>query len=269
MIIEWNHHLFSSDVQRHPWHAQAAYIPDVSHQHADPLADYLRHMREHKIDCAVVVQPEPYGDDHTVVLDALKREPNRLRASSLFYPKDADAPAKLEALVGQEPRIVATRFHAHRGKEMYLDSFNDAGVRALWAKADELGLIVELHIGPNYAGDARRLIEAYPETPVLIDHLCEPAYGTIAEFAEVLALAELPNTIMKLSGIAHIAQDAPAFMSVARLTRLIADTFGPDCLAWGGEPPEVIRAHLSHWPALEVDRVLGGNLQQLLKWSQG
>ncbi len=266
MIIEWIHHLFSSDVQRHPWHKHAVYIPDVSHQHADPLADYLQHMDAHGIDRAVLVQPEPYGDDHSVVLDALKREPDRLRATSLFYPKDADAPAKLEALVMHEPRIVATRFHAHRGKENYLDSFNDAGVRALWAKAAELGLVVELHIGPNYAEDARPLIEAFPETPVLIDHLGEPQFGTIAEYANMLALAELPNVIMKLSGIKYVAQDAPMFMSAARLTRLIADTFGPDCLAWGGEPPEVIRAHLSHWPKAEVDRVLGGNLQRLLNW---
>ena len=266
MIIEWNHHLFSSDVQRHPWHKNAVYIPDVSHQHADPLADYLQHMQAQGIDRAVVVQPEPYGDNHSVVLEALKREPDRLRASSLFYPKDADAPAKLETLVKHEPRIIATRFHAHRGKEMYLDSFNDAGVRALWAKAAELGLIIELHIGPNYANDARSLVEAFPETPVLIDHLCEPAYGTIAEFANVLALAELPNVIMKLSGIAHIALDAPAYTSAARLTRLIADAFGPDRLAWGGEPPSVIRAHLSHWPKADVEKVLGGNLQRLLNW---
>lgn len=264
MIIEWIHHLFSNDAQRYLWHPRAAYIPQQTH--ADPLAHYLQHMREHGIDRAVIVQPEPYGDDHSLVLDALKREPDRFRATSLFYPNDPDAPAKLEVLVKQEPRIVATRFHAHRGKTDYFSSFDDAGVRALWAKAAELGLIVELHIGPNYAEDARRLIETYPETPVLIDHLGEPQFGEIAEFANVLALAELPNVIMKLSCIEYIAQDAPMFMSVARFTQLLANTFGPARLAWGGEPPEVIRAHLSHWPKVEVDRVLGSNLQRLLNW---
>jgi predicted TIM-barrel fold metal-dependent hydrolase len=264
MIIEWIHHLFSSDTQRYPWHPRATYIPQGTH--ADPLAHYMKQMQANGIDRAVLVQPEPYGDDHSLVLDALKREPDRLRATSLFYPDDPDAPGKLEALVKLEPRIVATRFHAHRGKENYLRSFNDAGARALWGKAAELGLIVELHIGPNYAEDARRLIEAYPETPVMIDHLGEPQFGEIAEFADMLALAELPNVIMKLSCIEYVANDAPMFMSVARFTRQLADTFGPARLAWGGELPAVIRAHLSHWPAADVDRVLGGNLQHLLKW---
>jgi predicted TIM-barrel fold metal-dependent hydrolase len=223
-------------------------------------------MQANGIDRAVLVQPEPYGDDHSLVLDALQREPARFRATSLFYPDDPDAPAKLEALVKHEPRIIATRFHAHRGKENYLRSFDDAGVRALWAKAAELGLIVELHIGPNYADDARRLIEAYPQTPVLIDHLGEPQFGAIAEFANMLALAELPNVFMKISCIEYIAKDPPMFMSAARFTRQVAAAFGAERLAWGGEAPAVIRAHLSHWLQADVEKVLGGNVQRLLHW---
>ena len=44
---------------------------------------------------------------------------------------------------------------------------------ALWAKAAELGLIVELHSGPNYARQAARRIAEYPDVPVLVDHLGE------------------------------------------------------------------------------------------------
>jgi predicted TIM-barrel fold metal-dependent hydrolase len=264
MIIEWNHHLFGSDQSRYPWHPRATYIPqDV---HADPLAHYSQRMRDDGIDRAVVVQPEPYGDDHSLVLGALAKAPERLRASSLFYPKDPDAPRKLEDLVKSEPRIVATRFHAHRGKEMYLDSFSDAGVKALWAKAAELGLIVELHIGPNYAEQTRDLIKAFPGTPVLIDHLGEPAYGMIPEYADLLALSDFPNVVMKLSGINHVADDAPMYWSVARFVRLVADVFGPDHVAWGGASPDVIRAHLSHWPEADVAKALGGNLARLLRW---
>lgn len=266
MIIEWNHHLFSNDTSRYPWHPRATYIPDEANQHDDPLAAYLQRMRDQGVDRAVIVQPEPYGDDHSLVLDALSREPDRLRASSLFYPKDPDAPRKLEALVKRQPCIVATRFHAHRGKEMYLDSFRDGGVGALWEMAAELGLIIELHIGPNYVEQVRELIGFFPHTPVLIDHLCEPAYGTIAEYADALALAELPNVTMKLSGIDHIADDAPLFTSVRRLTKLVADTFGSDRVAWGGESPQVIRAHLSPWSEADVAKALGVNLAKLLRW---
>ena len=41
------------------------------------------------------------------------------RGTSLFYPRDDDAPAKLEALVAQQPRIISTRFHAGRSEASF------------------------------------------------------------------------------------------------------------------------------------------------------
>ena len=126
-VIEWNAHIFSPNLEKYPLHPKAVYKPDVSIHPADPLAAYLKRLDEEGIDRAVIVHPEPYGDDHRLMLDCLKREPQRLRGTSLFYPKDPEAPAKLAALVKKEPHIVSTRFHAHRGKENYLDTFADAG----------------------------------------------------------------------------------------------------------------------------------------------
>jgi hypothetical protein len=83
------------------------------------------------IDRATLVQPEPYRDDHRLILSCLRREPERVKGTCLYYPKDQAAPDKMEELVTEQPNIIAIRFHAHRGKEMYLDSFADQGVRAL------------------------------------------------------------------------------------------------------------------------------------------
>lgn len=77
MIIEWNHHLFHAGAVRYPSHPKAAYRPEANHFPADPLADYLAHMDTHAIDRAILVHPEPYGDDHRLALDSLEREPER------------------------------------------------------------------------------------------------------------------------------------------------------------------------------------------------
>lgn len=267
MIIEWNTHLFSRDTERYPFHPRAAYVPATDHLSADPLADYLRRMEAEGIDRAVVVHPEPYGDDHRLVLDALRREPERLRGTALFYPKDRDAPQKLRELVAQEPKIIAFRFHAHRGKDLYLDSFADPGVVALWETAADLGLIVELHIGPNFARQTADLIRAHPSTPVLIDHLAEPHMGTGVEFADVLDLARFDNVYMKLSGLNHFAKDAPLYESALPFTRWVVDAFGPARMVWGSGSPRIVDAHLAHLPAADRERVKGGNLADLLRWT--
>jgi len=266
MIIEWNAHMFSRDRVRYPFHPQASYMPEEGYLSSDPLADYLQHMANTGIDRAVLVHPEPYGDDHRLVLDCLKREPERLRATCLFFPKDPAAPQKLEELVRQEPGIVALRMHAHRGKEFYLDSFHDQNVRTLWETAGKLDLIIELHIGPNYAAQAGELIRAYPDYPVIIDHLGEPLMGNAVEYADMLALAQYKNVYMKLSGVDYIAKDGPLYISVRHFTRAVVDAFGPEHLVWGGGAPALVDAHLAHLPESAQGLVKGENLARLLKF---
>jgi predicted TIM-barrel fold metal-dependent hydrolase len=264
VIIEWNTHIFSADTVRYPFHPQATYHPAAADCAADPLAQYLDRMEREGIDKAVLVQPEPYGDDHSLVLACLEREPDRFWGTSLFYPKDINAPQRLTDLVKRESRIVATRFHAHRGKDTYFDSFQDHGVLALWETAGNLGLIIELHIGPNYGAQVADVIMHYPNFPVLIDHLAEPYMGNAVEYADILALARFDNVYMKLSGLNHFANDPPLYQGVQSFVRLVADAFGPDRLVWSSGTPQIVDAHLDHWTEDERAKVKGRNLENLL-----
>src|SRR5690606_35330791 len=67
-VIEWNVHIFSPDVRKYPFHEKATYHPDVSKQPNDPLEAYFQRMNQEGIDRAVIVHPEPYGDDHSLLV---------------------------------------------------------------------------------------------------------------------------------------------------------------------------------------------------------
>jgi predicted TIM-barrel fold metal-dependent hydrolase len=267
VVIEWNQHMFSRDVARFPYGARATYRPDPAKNPPDPLAAYQQRLKAEGIDKAVIVQPEPYGDDHSLVLDCLSRtSPEQLKGTSLFYPKDSDAPQKLAALVKAHPRICSTRFHLHRGNTAYFASFADPGVRALWGKAVDLGLIVELDIGPNYARDAGAAIAAFPGCKVLIDHLANPKTGTPWEYADVLDLAKLPNVYMKLSELNYMAGDGPYYESLIPFTSRIIKEYGPDRMVWSGGSPHIADVHMKGYSAADIAKVKGGNLKRLLNW---
>jgi predicted TIM-barrel fold metal-dependent hydrolase len=268
LIIEWNAHMFSSNTDRYPFHPRAAYVPKADRLSADPLADYMRRMKSEGIDRAVIVHPEPYGDDHRLVIDCVRREPALLKTTALFYPDGSQAPGKLKRLIGENPGVfIAHRFHAHEGKRTYLGSFQDEEVRTLWRTGGELGLVIELHIGSDYAAQVDRLIAENPEYPVLIDHLAEARYGSAPQFGDVVRLARHPNVYMKLSGLDHFATDGPLFESALPFTRWIADAYGPDRMVWGSGTPRIVDAHLAHWSDADREKVRGGNLQKLLGWS--
>ena len=68
MIVEWNQHIFSPNTAAYPLHERAAYRPDMSRHPIDPLGAYIQHMRAEGIDRAIIVHPEPYGDDHRLMV---------------------------------------------------------------------------------------------------------------------------------------------------------------------------------------------------------
>ncbi len=266
-VIEWNAHIFSPDLDKYPFHPKATYQPNVSGRPQDPLGEYITRLDRDGIDKAVIVHPEPYGDDHSLILDCLQREPDRFMGTSLFYPRDPEAPQKLKDLVELEPKIVSTRFHALKGNENYLDSFADDGVRALWKMAYELDLVIELHIGPDYARQAGEAIAAFPGCKVLIDHLAEPHLGSAVEFAHVLDLAQNPNVFMKLSGLNHFAPDDPYYESAIPFTSRVIEAFGPEQLVWGSGSPDIVDVHMKGYSAEGIALVKGGNIAKLLNWS--
>ena len=205
----------------------------------------------------MLVQPEPYGDDHALVLDCLAREPERLRGTAFFYPKDPAAPQKLVALAWREPRIIAMRFHAHRGKEHYLDSFADPGSGRSGTGGRPRHDHRVAH-RPELRRRCRRRARTYPRVPVLIDHLAEPQLGTPEEYEDVLALAAFDHVHMKLSGLGHFAKEAPLYEEALPLTRRVTDAFGPERIVWGSGSPQIIDTHLAHLSEAERDQVRGG-----------
>ena len=266
-VIEWNQHMFCSDTARFPFSPRGTYKPEPSRLSADPVADYQARMKAVGIDRALFVHPEPYGDDHTLVLDCLARtSPSQFKATSMFFPKDDDAPARLEALVKKQPRICSTRFHLHRGNTAYFASFAEPGVRALWKKAVDLNLVVELDLGPNYARDAGAAIAAFPGCKVLIDHMCNPKTGMIWEYGDVLDLAKYPNVYMKMSSLGYMAEDKPDYESLIPFTRRVIKEFGPGRVVWSGDSPHLADVHMKGYSAADIAKVKGGNLQTLLNW---
>jgi len=266
MIVEWNTHIFSSDEAKYPFHPWAAYKPGPEMRFEDPLGDYLERMKTEGIDRAVLVHPEPYGDDHSLVLDCLKREPDIFKITSLFYPSESNSPARLKAFVEAEPGVIATRFHRLQGKDEYLKDFTDPGVQAIWETAASLGIWVELHIGSDFALSARPLIEAFPETLVLIDHLAEPHTADGVEFAHVLDLANLDNVYMKLSGLSHFNKEGPLYESARPFTQRVIGEFGPQRTVWGSGTPDIVDAHMEAYSEADRALVKGGNLARLLGW---
>jgi len=261
--IEWSQHLFSDWVDRFPFATEAPYRPSTNHLPRFPVQTYLDSLQERGIDMGIIVQPEPYGEDHRLLLYSLALEQQRLLATCLFLPADPQAPEKMEQMAMAEDRIIAQRFHAFRGRKPYFGSWMDEAVQKLWHMAVRLGLIIEIHISPEQASGVQAALEANPDTPVVIDHLGEPGLGSDEEFARLLELARYPQVILKLSALDRIGQEIGQERLGSCLQRAV-EAFGAQRLVWGGGTLQRLAELLSYLSEDERALITGGNLQRIL-----
>ncbi|MFD4599341.1 amidohydrolase family protein [Streptomyces sp. NPDC058464] len=117
--------------------------------------------------------------------------------------------------------------------------------RGLTALA-EAGLVYDLIVQPRQLPAAVKAAETHPDLTFVLDHLGKPpiAAGPREPWASaVRALAALPNTVCKLSGM--VTEADPASWTVDDLrpyADTVLDAFGPDRLMFGSDWPVCLLA---------------------------
>jgi predicted TIM-barrel fold metal-dependent hydrolase len=221
-VVDAHVHCFDP---RFPYHPAAPYRPEAP----ATVESLLDVMDGAGVDFAVVVQAEPYQDDHACLEHCLDVGRGRLRGTCLFFADRPDAPAQMRALA-RRGDIVAARIHAYAPERM--PPFGKPELRRFWKEAADLGLVIQLHFEPRAAPGFEPLIREFARTPVIVDHLGRPLQGSPEEFERVLGWARFDNVHVKLSEVpprtVYPHRDAVPYV------RRLLEAFGADRMLTGG-----------------------------------
>ncbi|WP_437201115.1 amidohydrolase family protein [Planctomicrobium sp. SH664] len=224
--IDTHVHCFAGpEAPEFPYHPRAHYRPEAA---ATP-EQLLSCMRAAHVNYAVVVHPEPYGDDHRYLEYCLEAGKGRLKGTLLLFADDPESMRQLPVLA-EKLDVVAVRIHAYDPQR--LPPFGKPELRRLWEQATEYDLAIQLHLKPQFAPGFEPLIRDFPNTTVLIDHMGRPFQGLPAEFQQLLKWSQFPNTYMKLSELPSKEQHPPTALQ-ATIQSLVS-AWGPDRLLYGG-----------------------------------
>lgn len=243
VLIESHVHLFSADLARFPYSKNnAVYRPPPY-----PLEEFVKFAQEAKIDHAVIVQPEPYQDDHRYLEYCFEHEPTPgfFKGTCLFDPIDPKMPQRMQALVQKNPgRIVTLRIHEEHAPgtrstttgPIRERNLRDPQMTVTWRAAHELGLAIQFNFIPHYAPQIGELAAKFQDMPVILDHLAQPRHGTPAEYDEVLRLAKFPRVYMKFtgSGVAAASKQGYPHLDAKPIVKRTYEAFGADRMIWGG-----------------------------------
>ncbi|MFD5871215.1 amidohydrolase family protein [Streptomyces sp. NPDC060322] len=259
-IVDAHHHVWDLAVRDQDWITGEELAPI---RRTFTLADLEPEARAVGVAATVLVQTVTVAEETPEFLALADGSPlvaGVVGWTDLTAPDVADTLAALRSLPGGG-RLVGIR-HQVQGEpdpEWLLRPDVLRGLRAVAAA----GLVYDLIVRPHQLPAAARAAALLPELTFVLDHAGKPpvALGTTAPWADRLrALAALPNTVCKLSGL--VTEADPRSWTVEDL-RPYADTvieaFGPDRLMFGSDWP-VCRLAAPYADILGAARELTGRL---------
>jgi predicted TIM-barrel fold metal-dependent hydrolase len=270
-VVDTHLHCFAGgNDNRFPYHARAPYRPEgiASPEHL------LRCMEGAGVDHAIVVNPEPYQDDHRYLEYCLGVGKGKLKGTALVFADRPGSVAQLPNLVKRLP-IVVVRIHAYAPER--LPPFGRPELHDLWARASDLGIAVQLHFEPRYAARFEPYIREFPDTKVIVDHLGRPFQGSPEEHGRVVRWSRFRNTIIKLSAIP--TPETYPHRDIGPVIRQLCDAFGADRMIYGGgfasgtttasyrAARERAQSFITHLPQADQAKVLGGTAARLFRFA--
>jgi L-fuconolactonase len=214
-----------------------------THVHAssywyEPIEVLLFQMDRNRVDKATLVQYRGQTDN-SYIIQCTRQFPGRFSPVVNVDTARIDAPNTLKKLVkeGAEGIRLAPTTRSPGNDPL-----------AIWRACAELSIPVTCRGDEEeFASDEfRKLIEELPDVPVIIEHLGRPrldASSPYPDYRKVLALADFPNTYIKIPGLGELCprpipfrQPFP-FATVPPFIRMVYEAFGPTRMMWGSNYP--------------------------------
>lgn len=242
-LVDSHHHVWELGVRDQDWISG----PQLAPLQRDFTLDDLRpEVSSAGVAATVVVQTVTVAEETPELLalaDGSDLVAGVVGWTDLTSPGVADELARLRGLPGGG-RLVGIRHQVQGEKDPEWLSRADVR-RGLGAVADA-GLAYDLVVLPHQLPACARVAALHPELTFVLDHLGKPpiASGALEPWAsDVRALASLPNTVCKLSGMVTEAAWASWVPADLRpYAETVLDAFGAGRVLWGSDWPVCVLA---------------------------
>ena len=237
-------HIFGPAAQ-FPFAEKRSYTPQDA-----PLEALLKMLDTLGMARGVVVQGHPYATDNTAVLNALRREPKRLRAAAIVKPDASATDLKTMTDAG----VRALRFH-HMPHGV---GFSPLGMQSFEKLAPKMA---ELSLHAQFMMDANALDSALPffkhwKLPIVLDHMGNVDGKLGANQPGVQRLCKLlaeGKIWVKISGAYRVSEQYPDYPDARPIHEALVRA-NPEQILWGTDWPH---------PRLEKDMPEDGHLLDL------
>lgn len=194
------------------------------------------------VDRVVLIQMSFYGYDNRYMLDAMKMFPGKFSGVAVIDQTALRPETEMRELKKQGVR--GFRIYP---KNTPVDKWLDGeGLQAMFKTGAEERLSMCCLIDPRALPALDRACRKFPETPVVIDHLCRIGVTGEIHAADVKALCDMAQhkqVTVKVSAFYALGKKKPPYLDLAPLIKQVYDAFGPERLMWATDCPYQVVDH--------------------------
>jgi predicted TIM-barrel fold metal-dependent hydrolase len=246
-FIDAHAHIWTEDTDHYPL-AAGWKKADMQPRHF-PAETLLQQARAAGVSRVNLIQMSFYGFDNSYMLDMMALYPDAFAGTAVIDP--ADRPAERMTELGKK-RVRA--FRIYPGLERGIRPNAGAGKEWLAAPAYELmfaagaknNQAISCLIGPDALPDLDRMCRRFPETPVIIDHLCRIGVDGMIRAEDLAALCDMashPRVLVKIGAFYALGKKQPPYTDLGPLVQRVVRAFGAKRCMWESDCPYQIVDH--------------------------
>jgi predicted TIM-barrel fold metal-dependent hydrolase len=238
-IIDVHCHVVSPDRATYPLAPLGGKQSDWSSERPTTPEQLLAAMDAAGVAKAAVVQASTaYGHDSSYLADSIRRFPERFTGVFSIDPLVVDALAQVDRWTqqGMTGMRVFTTGSTMPGQQTWLD---DERAFPVWEKAGKLKLPISVQMTAQGIPLLVKIVERFPETDFLLDHLARPVINDGPPYAAAQSLwdiARYKSIYLKLTSRTVEHCQAGKSTPEAFMAKLM-ETFGSERILWGSNFP--------------------------------
>jgi predicted TIM-barrel fold metal-dependent hydrolase len=235
-FIDAHVHVWTDDTSHYP--LAKGYKKENMKPRSFTPEELFKHSKPAGVNRINLIQMSYYGFDNSYMLDMIALHKDVFVGTAVIDPRAA-APDK-EMTVLAKKGVRAFRIHpglANQAAEKWLQP---AGFNRMFAAGARNNQAMSCLIGPDALPEVDRMCRKYPDTPVIIDHLCRIGIdGSIAD-RDVQALCDLAQykrVMVKIGAFYALGKKKPPYTDLAPMIEKVVKAFGVKRCMWETDCP--------------------------------
>jgi predicted TIM-barrel fold metal-dependent hydrolase len=250
-LIDAHVHVWTPDTVRYPL-APAFKKQDIKPSSFTP-EELFKHCRPAGVTRINLIQISFYGFDNSYMLDTIAKYPDAFVGTAVIDPLGRDPDREMDQLAKKGVR--AFRIHPKLSQQPIARWLRPEGYKKMFAVGARNNQAMACLIGPDALPELDRMCTDYPETPVIIDHLCRIGADGVIRPEDVdclCSMARHKKVMLKIGAFYALGKKQPPYTDLAPLIKKAVTAFTPKRCMWESDCPFQVQGQHTYQASIDL-----------------